>query len=188
MGFDVWAFSKARFIGTEDPDDDESDDKSYYIFAECEELVELLDGKEPGYYVSDSGERFDFNGGPSWFFKQWRRALALTILDVEHKEILENPDEYVEKPFFELLYMTDNSGAIGPETSKCLAKDFQDFHDTFKEKIESVCKEHKIPGERIFEGEDVTYKPLSSEIGIEVYGYWQKAFEVASDDGFVLLH
>ena len=138
MGLEISAFSKARFVSKKEPVDE--DVKYYAVYARERTFARRLDRKKPGYYISNSGEDFYFNVRNYWRFSQWRLLLSLTIFGVDDDVIWDNLRKYAQKPFYEILYMSNFEGAIGPETSKKLAKDFQDFYEIFKEKLPSIRK------------------------------------------------
>jgi hypothetical protein len=68
----------------------------------------------------------------------------------------------VDRPFVELINFSDCEGVIGTAISKKLASDFADFQD----RANATCDPYFI----------------------EKYGEWRKAFEMASDNGCVVLH
>lgn len=123
------------------------------------DIPDRLDGKQCGCYVS-TGKQFEFSAGLSSVYNDWRDKLCKLILEVSTKEVWSNPELYEDKPFIELICFPDNEGAIGSETSKKLAIDFKNF------------------SKLIELNEDSEFKTK--------YLKWQRAFEIASDDGFVV--
>ncbi len=120
--------------------------------------VNRMDGKLEGRYT---GEQFHyFRAGSYGGYNEWRDWLSITFLGVSPDEIWKDPDKFEGKPFVELINFGDNEGTIGPITSAKLAKDFQNHAVDFH----------------------------SDEWFAGKYHEWQKAFEMASDDGFVIFH
>jgi hypothetical protein len=89
---------------------------------------------------------------------------------VEPQTVWDNPDAFQGKPFVELINFADNEGAIGPETSRKLAQDFDAHSDHFRQLMSTELEQVTIEAERF----------------IELYNEFHRAFEVASDDGFVV--
>lgn len=122
--------------------------------------LDRLNGCKEGYYKAK--ERFSFRAGSYSGYNEWRSWLCRTFLGVSPDTVWNNEEKYKDKPFFELINFSDCEGAIGPKTSAKLAKDF-------KENARALVKAD-IPGMWF----------------VNQYSKWQHAFEMASDDGFVI--
>lgn len=90
--------------------------------------------------------------------EQYRNWLCEMALGVYFEQIWFKPENFYHCPFFELLYLPRHKAWIGPRTSQKLAQDFQ------------------------------TWAPMvnDEEFPISMYQALQKAFEVASNSGFVI--
>jgi hypothetical protein len=120
---------------------------------------DCLDGKPEGRYTGET--EIHFRAGSYGGYNDWRKWLSYTFLGVTPEKVWENPEKFAGKPFVELINFGDNEGTFGPVTSAKLAKDFQ---DNLASVIESDSWER------------------------EKYVDWQRAFELAADDGFVILN
>ena len=72
------------------------------------------------------------------------------------------PDEYAERPFFELIHFADNEGTIGPEAAARLATDFADGSERW---LSTAPVDHWTRGK---------------------YEEWAVAFALAADTGLVM--
>jgi hypothetical protein len=91
---------------------------------------------------------------------QYRDWLCEAILGVYVEQVWFKPEKFCECPFFELLYFPKYEGWIGPKTSQKLALDFQTWASTIDEQL----------------------------FPMGLYQELQKAFEIASDSGFVIFN
>jgi hypothetical protein len=124
-----------------------------------------MDGRLEGRYT---GERFMFSAGSYGNYNQWRTWLSKTFLGVFPETVWENRARYQGKPFYELIDFGDNEGAIGPETSAKLAKDFE----TNRVAVDLMLDQYQ--------------DEIEMEWNHGKFVEWQKAFEMASEDGFIL--
>lgn len=158
MGLDITAISKAVFVRSYDGD---LDDGTRAIYSPAPGMNHL-DGKPEGRYL---GCTLRFDGGTSFRagsysgYNHFRAALCRHFLACAPEVVWEEPERFDGKPFVELINFADNEGAIGPVTSKKLAADFA---------------AHEWPAD------EPHYK--------SVYDDFRRAFEHASDDGFVIFH
>lgn len=90
--------------------------------------------------------------------EQYRDWLCEMVLGVYIEQIWFEPEKFCHCPFFELFYLPKHNGWIGSKTSHKLAQDFQTWASMVDEK----------------------------EFPISLYLALQKAFEVASNSGFVI--
>jgi hypothetical protein len=104
---------------------------------------------------------FGFRAGSYSGYGQWRDDLARFAGYGSAKECW---DKAANGPFYELINFADNEGVIGPIVAKKLAKDFADNAERAKS----------------FANDDTWW--------LEQYTKWQKAFEMAADDGAVDFH
>jgi hypothetical protein len=116
-----------------------------------------LDGKTEGTY--DGEDKFHFRAGSYGGYNEWRNWLSRKFLGVDPREVWDNKEKYTGKPFVELIDFSDCEGAFGPVTSAKLAKDFQDNKDSVVDRSWNQAR----------------------------YEYWQRAFELAAQEGFVVL-
>lgn len=115
-------------------------------------------------YQVDRGKSFGFRAGSYGGYNAFRDALSQAALGVPAKEVFLNPDEYLDKPFFELINFADNEGTIGPEAAADLYKDFVDW------------------------GEKIVNTYLDDSWFREKYEDWTKAFKLAGGSGIVDFH
>lgn len=155
MGLDVVAISKARFKDSNWKDGEEGENEHSVHKAE----FNRMDGLPEGIYEA-LGEQFHFRAGSYSGYNQWRRQLALTFARMEPEVIWNHDDHELEAPFVELINFSDCDGAIGPATSKKLAKDFDDYVG--------------VAGEQM------------DEYDFRIYLNFLHAFTIAADDGFVI--
>jgi len=80
--------------------------------------------------------------------------------------VWENPDRYVDAPFYELIHFADNEGTIGGEAAADLARDFIDLG-------EKVVPRLMVAGGDYWRGK---------------YEAWAKAFKLAAGTGLVYFH
>lgn len=107
-----------------------------------------------------------FRAGSYSGYNAWREWLAKTIHGVTPQTIWDNPDQYIGKPFYELIEFSDCEGTIGPKISAKLAEDFRNYFadiDSLDETDDVDCYKTK-------------------------YRDWQKAFELAANTGAVCFH
>ena len=100
---------------------------------------------------------FSFRAGSYGGYNEFRSWLSKTFIGAEPKIVWESSVLYCDKPFYELVNFGDNEGAFGPATSAKLAADFA-----------------------------AHAAPICEEYYARTYGLFKKAFEIASDDGFVV--
>lgn len=89
-----------------------------------------------------------------------RDLIADKFLDTTPEEIWVNPDEFKDKPFFELINFSDCEGVLGPVACRNLADDFNSHPD--------------------LDSGDSFYDELYKDFG--------KSFNIAADTGVVVFH
>ena len=194
MGLDITAYSKVagNYLG---PAEQFSDDQREEL-AEDDNVVrvytdtgfeERLDGHAQGYYrMNPSGESFGFRAGSYSGYNWWRRHLSRMAFDMEAEDIweimAEEPEELTGHPFVELINFSDCEGCIGPRTSRKLAEDFRKFAEQAKAYVEAQQSPNN-PNRGVEDADEA-----ANEWWLEAYGEWQRAFELAADDGFVKFH
>lgn len=132
------------------------------------EFPERLDGYVEGIYKFE-GDTFLFEVGSYSRYNDWRAQLSRFALDVEPEFVWANPAAFMGKPFVEIVNFSDNEGAIGPKTSQKLAENFAAHSENFRRFI--------------------TINVEDSEMAVwfvELYDNLRRAFELASDEGFVV--
>jgi hypothetical protein len=155
MGLDIIALRQAKL--REDAKEDTAYEEGLTFAYPNPAFPGRDDGLAEGYYASE--ERMQFRAGSYSGYNRWREWLSETMLGVPPETVWAAPAEWADKPFFELIYFADNEGVIGPKTSAALAADFREHAD------------------RALATDDDYF--------VELYGHWQKAFEMAADDGLV---
>ena len=113
--------------------------------------------------VYEFKEQYAFRAGSYVGYGQWRSALCYLSLGVNPNAVWQTPNDYADKPFYELIDFSDCEGIIGTGVSVKLAHDFFINLKNISEK-----------------GPD--------EYFILKYSDWRKAFEMASNNGFVSFH
>lgn len=91
---------------------------------------------------------------------RFREELSRIFLDVAPRTVWRSPDEYAERPFFELIHFADNEGTIGTEAAADLARDF-------------------VEGRKKWEA------AVTDTWNLHIYNEWTAAFEAASHGGLV---
>lgn len=153
MGLDLSAYSNLQLVEcSEQPCDDH-----VHVYPNSD-FPGRADRLVKGCYTY--GKRFHFRGGSYSGFNEWREWLSDIALGVSPREVWDDPERFVGKPFVELINFSDCEGVIGPETSAKLAKDFA---------------EHAQEAAR----RDTGYEYLK-------YRDWWKAFELAAGNGGVI--
>jgi hypothetical protein len=180
VGLDISAVSRAagNYLGPDVPDDLEDDQVHVY----STDGLDRLDGYEPGVYRVE-GDEVGFRAGSYSGYNYWRRHLCRMALGVEPEEVWEDADAYRGRPFVELIDFSDCEGSIGPRTSRKLAADFQAFADRAEAYAREQGPDAADPNAPPRPPDDVVHNWW-----LENYREWQHAFELASDDGFVLFH
>lgn len=158
MGLDIRAYSNIEPDPSGDPDDAE-------ISVYHGDFPERCSDLKPGPYrktprTAEHGFRAGSYSGYNW----WRNQLSLFAFNVVAETVWSDWDTYKDKPFAELVYMSDCEGSIGPAASARLAKAFAD-HLEAAEKYSAAIK-------------DGGYWLLR-------YRDWQQAFDLASLNGVV---
>ncbi len=177
MALTITACSKLSFV----EQNTACHNDEHIIIYSYPEFIDRLDGRQTGCYTSNDGdgEIMSFLTGSYTAYTVWRETLCLIALNTPIALVHANFETYRSSPFFELIWMADDRGAIGPITSAKLAADFE----SFKEKCEPKLRE-------ILVAEDPEAKPDDIQRYINFwlgqYKLWHKAFVLASDDGFVI--
>lgn len=163
MGLYIKACRNIKLIGHAQ-DVDEFDERydykvaAYVASVSMQEFPEHATGLEPnGVYSFD--EKFTFEAGSYSGYQEWREWLAETVFGVSARVIWDNPQKYVGQPFVELIDFSPTEGYINASISAKLAKDFADH--------QAVSDNHP------------------DEMDRQRYNGFRKAFEIASDSGFV---
>lgn len=174
MGLDITACSHLEFIeGTTDIDsltDEQLEDDAELVY---DSGFNRLDGHPQGLYRrAGASESTSFRAGSYGTYNGWRSDLSRMALGVRPEEVWADPEAFTGKPFVELISFSDCEGAIGPETSAKLAKDFADHEERAKEWAE----------ERYADWHD------EFDWWFSKYKHFKRAFELAAQDGFVIFH
>jgi hypothetical protein len=184
MGLDIGAYSKVvgNYLGPSKQFTDEQRERLYeedrvlnvYSVSGFEER---LDGYAEGLYRCQ-GESLGFRAGSYSGYNWWRRHLSLMALGVEPEDVWADPQEYAGEPFVELINYSDCDGCIGPRTSRKLARDFRRHAGRAAAYFQKNGPNNPNLLDR--QSDDFVYAWW-----LESYDEWQRAFELASDKGFV---
>lgn len=166
MGLDVSAYSYLEFVRPLGGGDDEDEDlvRIYGVRG----LPDRLDGQPQGYYRRlPESDDFYFSAGSYSGYNWWRAELSRFALKVEPGSVWGTGEQrFRGEPFVELINFSDCEGAIGPETSRKLAADFEAWHER------AVAHSEKLGG----------------QFWLPYFENWRKAFALAAGSGFVVLH
>jgi hypothetical protein len=88
----------------------------------------LIDG---AVYAAFGGDHF--RAGSYTGYGRWREALAQFAYGVDPETVWGNPDDFADKPFFEIIHFSDCEGTIGPEVAAKLARDFEEYRQQARE-------------------------------------------------------
>jgi hypothetical protein len=186
MSLSIAAVSKAVFL-TSDVSAELSENDCFVYTAG---YPERLDGRQEGIYHAN-GEVLSFDvGGASDYFNLLEH-LSNVALDVELGKVRNDPGLYTGRPFVELLVFSDNEGAIGPKTSRKLANDFATHLDQFQRHISTIPTIQPVSltfGQRLRQllAKKTVVQVENPANLLELYTEFHSAFELASDDGFVI--
>jgi hypothetical protein len=171
MGLDICAFS--NLISTTNYTKNEDGD---IISDDYIEYINNEDGETSDYYTYD--DCFSFRAGSYRGAAVWRGWLA-TIAGLDEKvKTVNNEEEFLTLPFTALIVHSHIGGspAILAKTSAKLAKDFADF----KEIARTTLPDNDD------EGQDASCHEEEKQWFFDMYCEWQKAFELASNNGGVV--
>lgn len=145
MGLDLAAHSQITPIPTpDDPDTAYDDPAAIHTFAYAafpRSTRGLLNHDKPsnlnntaviadGWYKIN-GKSFRWHGGSYSGYGRFRQHLA-NISGLNPDTIWQNPHQYYDAPFFELIHFADNEGCIGHLAAADLHTDFVEHRTTFK--------------------------------------------------------
>lgn len=182
MGLDITAYSKLEMVDVVydadgDPIDPVTREPLGYPDTDLARVYvnpdfpERADGLARGYYLY--GETLGFRAGSYSYYSRWREELAGLagypespgegLLASRHPRSSGVWQSDGGGPFWELINFSDCEGAIGPETSAKLAKDFADFRERLSREAVSFGF-------------------------TEGYDNFEQAFRLAADGGAVCFH
>lgn len=165
MGLDITAYSQAEFVHDRKPQTDTQWDSLYeesLIWVQNWGAFDIaFEGLREGVYQVN-GESHGFRAGSYSGYNVWREQLSKAILGVEPTVIWNNLEKFKGAPFVELINFSDCEGYIGPVASTKLLTDFKQHWTDFS--------------------------AMADQYSAEKYNDWLRAFELASDNGFVEFH
>jgi hypothetical protein len=166
MGLDLTAYQGIRLIGkaaTYDEYDERFDwSDTVYVHPQID-FAEWATGLVLGGVYSYTNE-WDFHAGSYSGYNYWRAHLCQWSLHTSPQVVWNaDPEQYIGRPFYRLIHFSDCDGYIGPEFCKQLAHDFEDH----------------LAAMRSADWDDWDQQR---------YMDFLKAFQIASDDGFVKFH
>lgn len=154
MGLDITAYGSYEEV--ENPTVKELEDGRVISIGNDPLFDDRGDRLRDALYVRlPDASSISFRAGSCSTYNDWRWWLCLRALASSPVKVWHNPEEYADKPFYELIHFTDCDGFIGPDTCAKLYKDF--------------CA-HQIEGE---------------DWHLSLYGKFKTAFDWAKDNGFV---
>lgn len=177
MGLDITAYSKVEKLDANVNDNgypvsnttDEEVDYSCVAYVN-EHFPHRADDIEDGA-VYDCDDSFGFRAGSYSGYSGWREELAklagypaASIERYGEQRFRHDVGAWAasDGPFWEMIMFSDCEGVIGTSVCSKLAKDFADF--------------------------DGRAKNIGNEWFYNLYQQWHKAFELASNNGFVDFH
>ena len=171
MGLDISVYSKVgkKIATTNDEELEELRDSSKFIYVYVNKFYYNQHGdKETGIYeITPKTKHISFRAGSYSGYGERRKQLSRFALNVEAKEIWNNPNKFKGKPFVEMINFSDCEGVID---TKICAKLYNDFKNN-KESIMAKAKE-------------------LNEFDFDWFKRWyedfEKGFELASDDGVLI--
>lgn len=184
MGLDITAHSNLRF--SDDQDEENYDLIRIWNNSHFPDHCELEQGN---WEETSETNSHSFRAGSYSGYGQFRKILAMCTLGATSVDVWANEEEYVNKPFFELINFSDCEGCIGPRVSAELYQDFVDNRERFirnlKQEID-FTKETENP--LALEPEfilDLELSDMDIEYYIEKYDDFLLAFELAKENGVV---
>ena len=124
MGLDATAFKVAELTEPHDEGEDCWEDDHVRAFIIDDSFHRSARGLTLNRCYRVDGRQITVSnsyGGHSRF----REELARVFYGVEPSTIWHAPDDFADRPFFELIHFADNEGTIGPEAAADLAADFE---------------------------------------------------------------
>jgi hypothetical protein len=164
MGLDITAYKNVKLVGTA-KDGDEYEEKfdwrkTDYIWA-GQAFIERLPPIQPGG-VYEYESSFGFRVGAYSYYNRFRANLCRLALGVSPDSVWANYKRFEGRPFAELVNFSDCEGVLGTEVCKKLLKDFEAFQEEASRHTEDYF--------------------------LESYNNWRRAFEYASDNGYIDFH
>jgi hypothetical protein len=157
MGLVITAYEKIERVGPYVENWDSIHDYQTVAHLCPADFPERADGIEEGLY-RHSGEQHSFSAGSYSGYNAWRDSLALLAGFSSYQHACDSANG----PFWELLFMSDCEGVIGPKTAAKLVEDFA----MYQAQADTVER---------------TYFT-------ERYNEWRKVFEIAAKGGCVKFH
>ena len=133
---------------------------------------------ETGYYRDEGDAQHSFRVGSYSYYSYWRKLLALSIGFENIGDIWQLGPYNEEIPFIELIDFSDADGMIGPNVSEKLYNDFESMQDEVFEFIDNLMF-GVIPGNKLTMTQVSDFKII--------YNDWKTAFDIARENGLVIL-
>lgn len=165
MGLDITAYERVEKVPLPSDPDAAYDNGIRQICSDG--FDERLGSLEKDGWYSSLGEEIKFRAGSYSGYSWWRNALAVAALGVTAQHVWRHREQYVGKPFYELIDFSDCEGAIGPEVCAKLAGDFAENRERVL-----AC----LP------------KTDTHEYFASLYDEWAAAFALAASGGMVDFH
>jgi hypothetical protein len=158
LGLDITAYEQVHLTEPHEHEDACWDQGHIRVYTD---FGHSLGSLLPERCYTTDGKAIGFRAGSYSGYNEWRAWLSRTALGVEPEVVWHNFDEWKGRPFFELICFSDCEGCIGPEVAYKLARDF-DQQDRVRAKSDGYYA--------------------------ELFDRWQRAFELAANDGMVQFH
>lgn len=169
MGLDVTAYNNLEYVEPLDWDryEDLYDlDKDVTYLQVNPHFPDSSVGVVEGIYrVTEASERFGWHAGSYSGYNRFRERLAESV-GYWPSDCWEDPESYMDKPFYELVNFSDCQGTLGTEACKSLYQDFVENRQAFV----------GLVGKDDFMG------------FVQRYDDWTEGFRIASNNGYVDLH
>jgi hypothetical protein len=171
MGLDITAYSNLKQVNAPLDIEDAYDNDELimaYSYPKLEKISPFtVNDRQTWLERTDSTGTEDFRAGSYGGYNAWRKWLCETFIGVSPEKVWKTPDKYENEPFFSLINYSDCEGSFGPDVSQKL---FNDFKDNLSE-LDHIDENEQMLG-------------YDKRLYIE----WMNAFELASENGVVILH
>lgn len=125
MGLDIRVLKNCKFVAEQVEDEQFENGDLTGLFNK--DFPDRSKGMQDGYYEAEYDH--SFRAGSYSGYSTWRRALCEHFLGVQPQVVWNNPDDYKDKPFFELIMFSDCEGYLSTEVCKKLSNDFESNRD-----------------------------------------------------------
>jgi hypothetical protein len=172
VGLDINVYDRAEWCRDYEEDWWEKEGASFVVPDKYSQYQRRPHDLKPGVY--ETGQCIKrFRAGSYAGYGVWRKMLCQAVHGVEPDVLWENQQEWVGKPFFELINFSDCEGVITGEVCTKLAVDFSAYAEEMRQ------------AHRRGTWDELSIHPNWAGIFWEKYQHWMEAFEIASPRGAV---